>query len=168
MTLLASIHELTVPLYLLTCIDRRAVVFYAKRRRRISCGNGSECNRELWRPMRQDGHGVVSCPASVGNASHAGVVLHSPIMSGMRVLTDSRALSCLDIYPNVDRMARVRCPVMVMHGMKDEEVSADTGWNRSVGSWIRRIVDPLGLRSVESSVRWVSDPLGQVTAWGWC
>lgn len=52
----------------------------------------------------------------------AGVVLHSPILSGMRVLTESRALSCLDIYPNVDRIARVRCPVMVVHGLKDEEV----------------------------------------------
>lgn len=50
------------------------------------------------------------------------MVLHSPILSGMRVLTESRALSCLDIYPNVDRIARVRCPVMVVHGLKDEEV----------------------------------------------
>lgn len=40
----------------------------------------------------------------------------------MRVLTDSRALSCLDIYPNLVRISKARCPVMVMHGMKDEEV----------------------------------------------
>lgn len=53
---------------------------------------------------------------------YKGVVLHSPILSGMRVLTESRALSCLDIYPNVDRASRLSCPVMVMHGMKDEEV----------------------------------------------
>ena len=51
-----------------------------------------------------------------------GVVLHSPILSGMRVLTESRALSCLDIYPNVDRASRLECPVMVVHGTKDEEV----------------------------------------------
>lgn len=50
------------------------------------------------------------------------MVLHSPILSGMRVLTESRALSCLDIYPNVDRASRLSCPVMVMHGMRDEEV----------------------------------------------
>ena len=61
-------------------------------------------------------------------AAVVGVVLHSPILSGMRVLTESRALSCLDIYPNVDRIARVRCPVMVMHGMKDEEVRDPRGF----------------------------------------
>lgn len=49
-------------------------------------------------------------------------MLHSPILSGMRVLTESRALSCLDIYPNVDRASRLMCPVMVMHGARDEEV----------------------------------------------
>lgn len=49
-------------------------------------------------------------------------MLHSPILSGMRVLTESRALSCLDIYPNVDRASRLSCPVMVMHGARDEEV----------------------------------------------
>lgn len=56
------------------------------------------------------------------NCVCSGIVLHSPILSGMRVLTESRALSCLDIYPNVDRVSRVQCPVMVMHGMRDEEV----------------------------------------------
>ncbi|CAN0416985.1 unnamed protein product, partial [Hapterophycus canaliculatus] len=57
----------------------------------------------------------------------AGVVLHSPILSGMRVLTESRALSCLDIYPNVDRASRLTCPVMVMHGARDEEVPWEHG-----------------------------------------
>lgn len=66
------------------------------------------------------------------NSPHpAGVVLHSPILSGMRVLTESRALACLDIYPNVDRASRLTCPVMVMHGKRDEEVGragSGVGW----------------------------------------
>lgn len=31
----------------------------------------------------------------------AGLILHSPILSGVRVLTDSRLLACWDIYPNI-------------------------------------------------------------------
>lgn len=31
----------------------------------------------------------------------AGLILHSPILSGVRVLTDSRLLACWDIYPNL-------------------------------------------------------------------
>lgn len=42
-------------------------------------------------------------------------------MSGMRVLTPSRALACLDIFPNINRIKKVQSPVMVIHGMLDEE-----------------------------------------------
>lgn len=37
----------------------------------------------------------------------AGLVLHSPIMSGIRVLTPSRLLACFDIFPNIDRVRKV-------------------------------------------------------------
>mmetsp|Transcript_19548 Transcript_19548/g.27109 ORF Transcript_19548/g.27109 Transcript_19548/m.27109 type:complete len:414 (-) Transcript_19548:118-1359(-) len=56
-----------------------------------------------------------------------GLILHSPLMSGMRVLTPSRALACLDIYPNINRIKNVNCPTMVIHGRLDEEVSVSHG-----------------------------------------
>eukprot|EP00934_Nitzschia_sp_Nitz4_P002992 Nitzschia sp. Nitz4//scaffold43_size134323//18578//19801//NITZ4_003280-RA/size134323-augustus-gene-0.231-mRNA-1//-1//CDS//3329551891//2982//frame0 len=56
-----------------------------------------------------------------------GVILHSAFMSGMRVLTPSRALACLDIYPNIDRIRHVKCPVLVIHGRLDEEVDVSHG-----------------------------------------
>lgn len=56
-----------------------------------------------------------------------GLVLHSPFTSGMRVLTPSRALACLDIFPNIDRIKKVTCPVMVIHGQLDEEVDVAHG-----------------------------------------
>ncbi|KAG7347896.1 serine aminopeptidase, S33 [Nitzschia inconspicua] len=56
-----------------------------------------------------------------------GMVLHSPFMSGMRVLTPSRALACLDIYPNIDRVRKAKCPVMIIHGRLDEEVDISHG-----------------------------------------
>jgi len=68
-----------------------------------------------------------SCYLCAKNKNVGGLILHSPIMSGMRVLTSSRALSCLDIYPNIDRMKKVHCPVMVIHGVMDEEVDISHG-----------------------------------------
>lgn len=46
----------------------------------------------------------------------AGLVLHSPIMSGLRVLTDSRALACFDIFPNISRIRSINVPLFVIHG----------------------------------------------------
>ena len=38
-----------------------------------------------------------------------------------------RALACLDIYPNIDRISKVTCPVFVMHGCLDQEVDCSHG-----------------------------------------
>ena len=61
------------------------------------------------------------------NVKLGGMVLHSPFTSGMRVLTPSRLLACLDIYPNIDRIANVDCPVMIIHGRLDQEVEIAHG-----------------------------------------
>ena len=45
----------------------------------------------------------------------------------MRVLTPSRALACLDIFPNIDRIQKVSCPVFIIHGKKDVEVPIEHG-----------------------------------------
>uniref|UniRef100_A0A7S3PLF3 Serine hydrolase FSH domain-containing protein n=1 Tax=Aplanochytrium stocchinoi TaxID=215587 RepID=A0A7S3PLF3_9STRA len=59
-----------------------------------------------------------------------GLILHSPIMSGIRVLMENRGpLCCCDIYPNINRIKRVTCPVLVIHGDRDIEV----GFNHGVG-----------------------------------
>lgn len=39
----------------------------------------------------------------------------------------NRLLACLDIYPNIDRIKKVKCPVMVIHGRLDEEVEMSHG-----------------------------------------
>lgn len=63
-----------------------------------------------------------SCYLASRRANVGGLVLHSPFTSGMRVLTPSRALACLDIFPNIDRIKKVKCPVFIIHGKKDQEV----------------------------------------------
>lgn len=39
----------------------------------------------------------------------------------------SRALACLDIYPNIDRIKHANCPVMIIHGCHDQEVNISHG-----------------------------------------
>jgi pimeloyl-ACP methyl ester carboxylesterase len=57
-----------------------------------------------------------------------GMILHSPILSGIRVLVDNRGpLACCDIYPNIKRIRKVTAPVLVIHGDRDEEVGFHHG-----------------------------------------
>ena len=43
------------------------------------------------------------------------------------ILYHHRALACLDIFPNINRIQNVRCPVMIIHGLLDEEVHISHG-----------------------------------------
>jgi len=56
------------------------------------------------------------------------VVLHSPIASGLRTMTapgtcaPSQMCFCLDPFNNVARVKELWCPLLVMHGTRDEVV----------------------------------------------
>ena len=68
-----------------------------------------------------------SCYLASRREHVGGLILHSPFTSGMRVLTPSRALACLDIFPNIDRIKKVKCKVFIIHGKKDVEVAVEHG-----------------------------------------
>ena len=51
--------------------------------------------------------------------SPAGIVLQSPIMSVFRIAFDFRLTLPGDMFPNVDRIRDLRCPVFIMHGTHD-------------------------------------------------
>ncbi|OAY57098.1 alpha/beta hydrolase domain-containing protein 17B isoform X1 [Manihot esculenta] len=55
------------------------------------------------------------------------VVLHSPILSGMRVLYPVKRTYWFDIYKNIDKIGMVNCPVLVIHGTADEVVDCSHG-----------------------------------------
>jgi pimeloyl-ACP methyl ester carboxylesterase len=57
----------------------------------------------------------------------SGVVIHSGLMSGLRVLRAIDTTKWFDIYPNVDNMKVVRAPVLVMHGIDDKDVPIHHG-----------------------------------------
>ncbi|XP_078443787.1 uncharacterized protein LOC144713159 [Wolffia australiana] len=55
------------------------------------------------------------------------VVLHSAILSGLRVLYPVKHTYWFDIYKNVDKIPHVSCPVLVIHGTADRTVDWSHG-----------------------------------------
>jgi fermentation-respiration switch protein FrsA (DUF1100 family) len=52
----------------------------------------------------------------------AGLILHSPLMSAIRVLFNLRWTLPFDYFPNIDRVKNINCPVYIVHGRRDEIV----------------------------------------------
>ncbi|KAF6030179.1 ABHD17B [Bugula neritina] len=58
----------------------------------------------------------------------AGVVLHSPLMSGMRVTCPNmKRTYCCDSFPSIDKVHKIESPVMVIHGTDDEVIDFQHG-----------------------------------------
>ncbi|KAK7350670.1 hypothetical protein VNO77_09531 [Canavalia gladiata] len=55
------------------------------------------------------------------------VVLHSPILSGLRVMYPVKRTYWFDIYKNIDKIPLVKCPVLIIHGTADEVVDCSHG-----------------------------------------
>lgn len=59
----------------------------------------------------------------------AGVILHSPLMSGIRVLSPGLRWwpSWADVYPNHLLVPKIESPLLVMHGTEDEVIHISCG-----------------------------------------
>ncbi|KAK4779718.1 hypothetical protein SAY87_015824 [Trapa incisa] len=55
------------------------------------------------------------------------VVLHSPILSGLRVIYAVKRTFWFDIYKNIDKIPHLNCPVLVIHGTEDDVVDLSHG-----------------------------------------
>ncbi|KAL0919188.1 hypothetical protein M5K25_011267 [Dendrobium thyrsiflorum] len=55
------------------------------------------------------------------------VVLHSPILSGLRVMYPVKRTYWFDIFKNIDKIQLVNCPVLVIHGTDDDVVNCSHG-----------------------------------------
>ncbi|XVE54571.1 hypothetical protein DITRI_Ditri03aG0092000 [Diplodiscus trichospermus] len=55
------------------------------------------------------------------------VVLHSPILSGLRVMYPVKRTYWFDIYKNIDKISLVKCPVLIIHGTNDDVVDCSHG-----------------------------------------
>ncbi|KAL5723379.1 hypothetical protein ACHQM5_006786 [Ranunculus cassubicifolius] len=61
------------------------------------------------------------------------VILHSPILSGLRVMYPVKRTYWFDIYKNIDKIPLVNSPVLIIHGTSDEVVDCSHGkqlWER--------------------------------------
>ncbi|KAJ8567161.1 hypothetical protein K7X08_019369 [Anisodus acutangulus] len=55
------------------------------------------------------------------------VVLHSPILSGLRVMYPVKRTYWFDMYKNIDKIPLVECPVLIIHGTADDVVDCSHG-----------------------------------------
>ncbi|GKV37157.1 hypothetical protein SLEP1_g45218 [Rubroshorea leprosula] len=72
------------------------------------------------------------------------VVLHSPILSGLRVMYPVKRTYWFDIYKNIDKIPQVNCPVLIIHGTSDEVVD----WSHGKQLWelCKEKYEPLWLK----------------------
>lgn len=58
----------------------------------------------------------------------SGIVIHSGLMSGLRVLKPEQEKSMwFDIYPNIDLAKTTEAPVLIVHGTDDKDVPIEHG-----------------------------------------
>jgi abhydrolase domain-containing protein 17 len=57
----------------------------------------------------------------------AGVVLHSPLMSGIRLLFPVKRTWLCDAFPIIDKISKIKSPTLVIHGTHDEIISFSHG-----------------------------------------
>jgi abhydrolase domain-containing protein 17 len=57
----------------------------------------------------------------------AGVVLHSPLMSGIRLLFPVKRTWICDAFPIIDKIVKIKSPTLVIHGTSDEIINFSHG-----------------------------------------
>ncbi len=52
-------------------------------------------------------------------ADIAGMILHSPFLSVIRVVLDMGIENTYDVFPNISRIPNITCPTFILHGTRD-------------------------------------------------
>eukprot|EP00878_Enallax_costatus_P040049 GHUV01046025.1.p1 GENE.GHUV01046025.1~~GHUV01046025.1.p1 ORF type:complete len:264 (+),score=58.11 GHUV01046025.1:890-1681(+) len=110
-----------IPSVTATCSDISAVlealetIHGVKRRDVVLYGQSVGSGPTVWLAAQQQGI--------------AGVVLHSPLLSGVRVFNPNIRYwpSWADIYPNHLLVRKINAPLLVMHGTADEVIHVSAG-----------------------------------------
>ena len=75
----------------------------------------------VWQKYKSDEHKLMP----------AGLILHSPLASGLRVFKPDLSLTwCCDPFKNVERVGQIVTPTLIVHGTADEIVPV------SHGAWV--------------------------------
>lgn len=76
----------------------------------------------------------------------AGVVLHSPLMSGIRLLFPVKRTWICDAFPIIDKVAKIKNPTLVIHGTHDEIINFSHGLQ--IYDQLQHPVEPLWIKGV--------------------
>lgn len=83
-----------------------------------------------------------------------GLILQTPFTSIFRIVLDFRFTLPGDMFPNIDRIGDIKCPVLVMHGTRDEIVpmqhSVDLLENSKSEVKIQYYVEGAGHNNIEN------------------
>lgn len=72
----------------------------------------------------------------------AGVILHSPLTSGLRLaFPNTKRTWFFDAFPNIDKAPRIKAPTLVIHGTEDEIIDISHG--QAIHSLLAHPVPPL-------------------------
>ncbi|KAJ7943283.1 alpha/beta hydrolase domain-containing protein 17B-like [Quillaja saponaria] len=110
-----------------------------------------KCLKETYGVKEEDiilyGQSVGSGPA-LELATHLpglrAVILHSPILSGLRVMYRVKKTYWFDIYKNIDKIPLINCPVLVIHGTEDEVVDFSHG--KQLWEFCNKKYEPLWIK----------------------
>ncbi|KAB7500141.1 UNVERIFIED_CONTAM: hypothetical protein RMT77_016379 [Armadillidium vulgare] len=69
------------------------------------------------------------------------VILHSPLMSGIRVLFNTKRTWFFDAFPSIEKVPKITSPVLVIHGTEDNVVDFSHGL--AIHEKCPRAVEPL-------------------------
>ncbi|CAD5206067.1 unnamed protein product [Bursaphelenchus okinawaensis] len=71
---------------------------------------------------------VPSVDLASANPNIAALILHSPLMSGLRVACGGvQRTWCCDAFPSIEKIPRVQCPTLVIHGTDDDVIDFSHG-----------------------------------------
>uniref|UniRef100_A0A0K0FEA6 palmitoyl-protein hydrolase n=1 Tax=Strongyloides venezuelensis TaxID=75913 RepID=A0A0K0FEA6_STRVS len=71
---------------------------------------------------------VPSVDLASSNDKIAALILHSPLMSGLRVaFPGTQRTWCCDAFPSVEKIPNVNCPTLIIHGTDDEVIDFSHG-----------------------------------------
>ncbi|KAG5676889.1 hypothetical protein PVAND_006693 [Polypedilum vanderplanki] len=73
-----------------------------------------------------------------------GIVLHSPLMSGIRLLFPVRRTFCFDAFPIIDKVSKISSPTLVIHGTHDEIINFSHGLQ--IYDTLKNPVEPLWVK----------------------
>lgn len=76
----------------------------------------------------------------------AGIILHSPLMSGIRLLFPVKRTWICDAFPIIDKVAKIKNPTLVIHGTHDEIIAFSHGM--AIYDQLQNPVEPLWIKGV--------------------